>query len=334
MHILNQTKNLLKYLLILSAVLISCQEEFDLSEPLPDGKWEAFTTSNGLPGNNINDIFLDREGTLWVAFNGAGVAKLEGSSWVSYNTTNSDILSNNITCIEQDDDGDMWFGTTNGISFLVDGTSWLYFQDPETQYNILDITADGNGWVWVGTVNNRYFAYDYSYFYFSDLHPDPDFNRVNAIEEDAAGNIWHGTDAGLLKWDWSDWSYQGLINILGTNEVRSLHYDANNRLWIGTSGGMMAAYSKNNTISLVETLNGSYPVYITDIFTDLQGNTWFATWFDGVIRHNGIYSEIFRENNGFPEDDVEAVSPDKDGNIWFGTMSEGLIKYTLPVKTD
>lgn len=329
-----QLRDLLKCLVLVPAILlVSCQDEFDFPDPPLEGNWEIINTSNGLPGNMVTDIKLDSRGLLWVSFNGAGVSRYDGDSWLTYNTGNSEILSNNITCIEEDDDGDMWFGTTNGISFLVDGTDWYYLQDPDSIYYIQTIKRDNNGYVWTGTRNHSYIYYDYEFFTFAAMSPVAEFNKVNSIEQDKTGRIWLGTDAGLHVWDWVSWEYQSIYDYLGTYEVSSLYCDSDNRMWIGSSGGMAAAYSKNNSITGIDPLNGDLVVHINDICEDEHGDIWMATNYDGIIRFNGVHTEIFRENNGLPQFNIKAVASDKDGNIWIGCEDEGLVKYTLPLKT-
>jgi len=311
-------------------MLISCEQDPDLLNPNSAGTWEVFNASNALPGNNIRDIKLDSQGNLWFACYGSGVAMYDGSSWTTYNTSNSNILSNNITCIEEDHEGDMWFGTSNGISFLVDGTDWYYLQDPVIQYYINTIKRDSYGWVWTGTNGNGYIVYDGD-FYFSTLYPVPELNVVNVIEEDASGDIWLGTDFGVLKWNWSQWDWITSDNGLPYDEVWSLFSDSKGRMWIGTAGGATTAYYSNNSIKDISLFNGQSFIVITDIFEDRRGDIWFATWFDGIIKYDGVFSESFKEFNGFLEDDVEAVAEDRNGNLWIGTYSKGAVRYNLPV---
>lgn len=321
------------FLILTLFLFTSCEEqkEYDLLDPSQTGYWEEINTNDGLPGNSIRDIKLDSKGNLWVACYGSGVSKYNGSGWTTYNTSNSGILSNNITCIEEDHEGDMWFGTRNGISFLADGTSWIYFQDPDNVYDINTIKRDSHGWVWVGTDGQGYLCYDGSNIYASYPSPQEELNVINTIEEDQSGNIWMGTDLGILIWDWSAWSWQSVQESLGSSRIWSLFCDSKGNMWIGARGGDFAGYSKNMTVYPVPLFNGDLSSYIKDIFEDRNGDIWFATWFDGLIRYNGVYCEAFKEYNGFPEDDVQAIAGDKNGNIWAGTYSEGLAKYTLPL---
>lgn len=322
------------FVFIITIILFTACEErtdYDLLDPAMTGYWEEINTNDGLAGNSIRDIKQDSRGNLWAACYGNGVSMYNGSTWTTYNTSNSGILSDYITCIEEDHNGDMWFGTNNGISFLTDGTSWSYFQDTETAYYINTIKRDNQGWVWVGTDGQGYMYYDGTSLYLSTPNEYAELDVIYTIEEDKSGNIWLGTDLGILIWDRSGWSWQSVESSLGSNRIWSLFCDSKGNMWIGARGGEFTGYSKDMTVYPVPLFNGDLPAYIKDIFEDKKGDIWFATWFDGLIRYNGVYCEAFKEYNGFPENDVQTLAEDKDGNIWAGTYSEGLAKYSLPL---
>ncbi|MEZ5001047.1 MAG: two-component regulator propeller domain-containing protein [Bacteroidales bacterium] len=96
------------------------------------------------------------------------------------------------------------------------------------------------------------------------------------------------------------------------------------------AGGFTVVYSESLPSILYLLLNGGNDVYIKDILEDRKGDIWFATWFDGLVRFDGVVSEAFKEYNGFPDDYVETVAADSKRNIWAGTSS-GIAMYHLPV---
>ncbi|MEZ5001376.1 MAG: two-component regulator propeller domain-containing protein [Bacteroidales bacterium] len=305
-------------------------DNFDLIDPSFGGTWERISSSDGLAGDDIRDIFLDSRGDIWVACYGSGISKFDGFSWITYNTSNSGLLSNNVRCIGEDGDGDMLFGLSDGISFLLDGTDWQYFFDIDREYRVNTFKLAGNGWMWAGCDGGGYIVYDGSGLYTSELSTIVEHNVINCIEEDSQGNIWLATDDGVLIWNGSSWSWQSVEYGLGTDIIWSLLSDSKGRMWIGTQGGFTVVYSESFTLYPVSLLNGGNDVYIKDILEDRKGDIWFATWFDGLVRFDGVVSEAFKEYNGFPDDYVETVAADSKGNIWAGTSS-GIAMYHLPV---
>lgn len=313
-------------------LFISCEKtKYNLRNPAEAGLWSAYSTSNGLQGNGINDLFLDSKGMLWVAFSGGnGLASFDGSTWTSYKTSNSGILSNSVTSLAEDKYGTLIVGTLNGLSFRAENNQWSSYQDPPRTMRINDIKVTSTGEIWVGTQSQGFYYNDGSGFV--QVY-SASFQNVNSIEEDNSGNVWLGTDNGLLKWDGSNFSVLTTSNGLPENEVEDLYFDSKNRLWIATTGGNTVTYiDSEKNLFQVSLMNGPYGLFVMDIFEDRRGDMWFATWFDGLVRYDGAVSHSYKEYNGFAENDVNVIAEDKDGNLWFGLYSMGLLKYTLPLE--
>jgi ligand-binding sensor domain-containing protein len=311
--------------------LFSCERtSYDLLNPASAGTWTHYDTSNGLPGNTVTGIKLDSDGNLWMAFPGQGTAKYADGTWVSYKTANSAILSNAVSCLAESPNGSIIFGTTNGISILSAGNTWTSYIDASSTMTVTSIKAASDGSIWVGTSDqgfyvNRGSGYVKNYFSL--------YQNINTIEEDNTGNIWIGTNRGLIKWDGSTYSFLPAINgsPLPNNKISCIRQDDSKRLWIGTNGGKNVAWLDKDGLHNLSLLNGRDSCIINDIFQDRRGYIWFATANDGLVCYDGVVPISFRINNGLPEDKVRAIGEDKDGNLWFGLDSKGVMKYTLPV---
>lgn len=70
----------------------------------------------------------------------------------------------------------------------------------------------------------------------------------------------------------------------------------------------------------------SLSTFIRRIFQDSQGNLWFGTNGDGVIRYDSKALEYFSQNQGFGGVAVRGIVEDQDGHVWFGTEG-GLTRY-------
>jgi ligand-binding sensor domain-containing protein len=66
--------------------------------------------------------------------------------------------------------------------------------------------------------------------------------------------------------------------------------------------------------------------YIRSIFQDSDGNLWFGTLGEGVVRYNGKTLTYYSHPDGFINKTVYAINEDQKGNLWFGT-DEGVYKY-------
>jgi ligand-binding sensor domain-containing protein len=318
-------------ILLCSLALLSCERtNYELLDTASAGKWTHYDTSNGLPGNTVSGIKLDNDGVLWMAFPGQGTAKYANGSWELYTKANSPILSNSINCLAQAIDGDIIFGTTNGISILSEGNIWTSYIDASTTMAVTSIKVASDGAIWVGTSDqgfyvNRGLGFVKTYI---DL-----YQNINAIEEDNKGNIWIGTNRGLIKWNGTSLAFLADYNgsLLPGNKISCIRQDRSNRLWIGTSGGKHVAWVDDSGLHNLSLLNGRDSCIINDIFQDRRGNVWFATANDGLVCYDGIIPKSYRIIDGLPEDKVRSIGEDKDGNLWFGLESQGVMKYTLPL---
>jgi ligand-binding sensor domain-containing protein len=73
-------------------------------------------------------------------------------------------------------------------------------------------------------------------------------------------------------------------------------------------------------------LNGMVREFVRSMYQDTQGNYWFGTNTNGIIRYDGDTLENSSIQQDLQFASVREIVEDKVGNIWFGT-SLGLVKY-------
>jgi ligand-binding sensor domain-containing protein/signal transduction histidine kinase len=80
-----------------------------------DGKFFSYQkAADGLPGNGIFCLYLDRDGVLWVGTSGHGLARFDRGQWRRYSTDDG-LASNSIGYLIEDDDGFLWIGSNAGL---------------------------------------------------------------------------------------------------------------------------------------------------------------------------------------------------------------------------
>ncbi|MFL9484955.1 two-component regulator propeller domain-containing protein [Chitinophagaceae bacterium LWZ2-11] len=93
----------------------------------------AYTTANGLPGNNVRGILEDEQGCLWLSTdNGLSKFDTKRNSFINY-TVNDGLPGNefNYNSYYKDDDGQLFFGSYTGlISFYPDNIKVNEFVPP------------------------------------------------------------------------------------------------------------------------------------------------------------------------------------------------------------
>ncbi len=159
---------------------------------------EHFTTIEGLPHNNINDIYLNDEGELFYATKANGIYSLNSDK-------SFDIESNieiEFTCITKDQKGNIWAGTYgNGVfKFLTDSLIFLSTEQGLKSNYCYSIICDDSNNVWVG--HHLGLSRISSELNIKQYGPNEGFKgncNANAIYH--GDKIYWGTTNGLISYD-------------------------------------------------------------------------------------------------------------------------------------
>lgn len=118
---------------------------------------ERILINEGLSNNFICDMALDGKGRLWIATE-SGLNAYNGSSFISYNVSNSALSANMVNCLWYDSEADLiWVGTKGeGICSVQPDTGevTVYNTSDSTLVNVLDITPADNKRLWLISHND------------------------------------------------------------------------------------------------------------------------------------------------------------------------------------
>jgi len=85
-----------------------------------DGKnWKHYTVTDGLPGNHVFMLHIDRKGQMWIGTN-EGLARRDGDKFKVL-TTADGLFSNTVFSMATGEDGNLWVGSFGGVSRLKGG---------------------------------------------------------------------------------------------------------------------------------------------------------------------------------------------------------------------
>lgn len=84
-----------------------------------NGTWTLYsqltTAPNGLPGDYIRSMDIDRNGVLWASTLGAGVASYNGSTWNTYTMVVGGLPTNDNVGLRSDHNGNIWITSNQGV---------------------------------------------------------------------------------------------------------------------------------------------------------------------------------------------------------------------------
>lgn len=321
-----------------------------------DLTFKTISTSNGLPTNEVQKVFQDREGFMWFATRN-GLCKYDGYQITishSSNALSSLLPNNNVLCLADDQKGDLWIGTYNGICRYDKklGTFENIEVQNTTNKSISCILVTKSNAILIG-LDDGLFMYDPQKNAFTHHSHHHEGNiavngSVKSIIEDSSGEIWVGTWAnGLYRYSPSSNLFHFYPQLNDRNSAHVIYEDSQHNIWVGSwEGGLHQLqnpydvhnpgirtyrHDKNDPTSLSDDI-------VYDIVEDLNTNSlWVGTRSGLSILKREAPSTFINYSttskvNKLPSNEINSILRDDKGNIWIGSIGGGVF-YTNTEET-
>lgn len=299
--------------------------------------WTSFTAE--LNGNNVRDILVDRNGSVWFATR-RGVYTFDGA-WHDL-TTAAGLKSSNVYALAETPDGAIWLGTAEGLIQVsydpLTGTRSFAAQK-EAVGPIWALQAGPDETLWVSSEQGvGYLAQNgWHAVAFDGAAPPPE--RVYAIAVDGRGTVWLG-GAKLYRYDPVQNHLQVDTSLTTNSLIKALLVTPATSnwpetLWVGTQGDGLWAYNQQEWVHFAQPLDAE-PVEgiasdeVLALAEDGEGNLWIGTNGRGISLFNRDGLSPFWSNgywrtlttiDGLSANAVGAIAVGHDGLIWVGTIS-------------
>ena len=294
-----------------------------------NGHWRMVTATNGLTRYDISELFVDREGSLWIGVVGHGLMRWVGQDqWEAYTAANG--LSDDVVWASmRDRSGRLWIGTESGLDYLpADETTPKVWQAPGILSTRVDALSEGeNGSIWVGSAAGNLVRIDPQ-----SLHGTqwklPEVFRVLC---DGAHRVWIATDGGLYVADAAGEDHTPrLVEDVGIARPRQrftdIRLDKSHQLWATGDGGIYRL-DESGWRHIDPGLSGAQPDLIAP---DANGNIWAIGSFPGVLRLRIVGNRVTESEHlvrpHLLSEQVVSLTVDHRGWVWVGQDS-GLSVY-------
>jgi ligand-binding sensor domain-containing protein/signal transduction histidine kinase len=308
--------------------------------------------------NNIFNLTVARDGTLWIATEGGGLIRYKDAVFRSFSAKDG-LLNDFVRAVYQDSKGLIWIGTDDGL-FRFSGER-IERVDNGNSVPLVAVHAireDSQGRLWVG--GSKLLCLSGSTAQEYRLQGEGSQNRVKSIVQTRDGTLWVGTIGGLYRMVAGSDSFRRVKDTSGT--VRFLRETSDGTLWIGTIGHGIYKY-REHRFSQITAPNNLPSNTALNLFEDIEKNIWIGTQ-AGMLRlsktpiqavalpdagdydaetvyqdHNGdlwiAAANLFRFHDGkateirFPgisEVRVRNVFRDNEGTLWIGTEGRGVFR--------
>lgn len=319
-----------------------------------NGYWDWYPFEDRL---SIDNITIDRNGTLWGSKRGTVCSFCEGQ--LTLHPVTGEVTVDDHNCV--------WCASEKGIMSYT-GSSWKLWDDDEIGYpfDIVDGCYSYGNEVWFSAEKDGYpFLLQYSdrawrkFELPDELVVPPRYplcvhvgrqDRVwvkggdlavrdrsgwrkvekseysigfpNAIADDRNGTIWFATKRGLVTYDGSSWNrLPGPMAAEGDSSFLDVCIDRDDTLWALMQGRGVARY-RGSVWDLYTHENGALPGNrVQDMTIDRQGNIWVACTKKALNPTQGGVCKFDGERWELIEgiDDAEIVAVDTAGMVWIGS---------------
>lgn len=302
-----------------------------------------YSENNMMNGNNINDIFIDSAGRIWLANYPIGITirddRYSHYQWIKHSIGNAQSLVNDrVNGIIEDHEGDLWFATSNGVSLYHTKTGqWQSFlssfNTPIVEHNhaYLSICEVAPGIIYAAGYSSTICKIDKKAQSASILSLDnykrppmrPD-KYIQAICKDSQGYIWMGGHYNLKRINETTKEIQLFPNL---NNITTILERDKDFMWIGTSKGL---YLLNKTTG--ESKRIITPIEATYIYSLCQTNEnrlYIGTNGSGLLVYNldnEVFSHFYKNNSALLSNNIYTILADEQDNIVFSSES-GLTRF-------
>ena len=281
--------------------------------------FERVSSSMGI--SSVVDLFVDSADRLWVGTNDSGAAVIENGKTKTFNK--SDGLRSLYVCTVTEQDGVIYIGTTQGIAAVGQDMKLRLIDEPQINNEyVQELRAGADGMLYGRTKEGAVFTMKdgkLAAFYDGAAAGIPGIHCV-VPDDSAPGCVYIGTTGSdvyygklsdglekLKKYDISPLEY--------VNQI----YRNGEEIWYCTDKGI--GLVQGETFTYLEDL--PFHSSVECMVTDYQGNLWFASSKQGVMKIiPNQFTDIFEEYG--LEADVVATTCIYRDMFFIGRKSQGL----------
>ncbi len=290
--------------------------------------FSSISTKEGMPSNQIWDVFFDNNDTAWIATM-YGVVEYKIGEGITRSWTKETGLSGDISYqIFSARDGTKWVATNRGITLIKsDGSIETITEiNGEPIDYVYNINQDDDGIIWIGTERKGLYWFDGQSYTHITKNNGLSSNYIYRLIKVKDGTIWIATDGnGVNIFKDKQFRFFDSNTEFGSNSVYGMLRSRDNTLWFGNEKGLTKyendafksfvlpkeLFDEDEIWDIEELSNGNLLLlsynYVLSVF---DGSRFYE--FDGGVDLSPYY--------------INDVYVDDNDVIYFG-ISNGLLKY-------
>jgi ligand-binding sensor domain-containing protein len=285
----------------------------------------------GAHGESFRALRGDPTGGFWLGTS-RGLTRVDRAGVRTTFTEREGLPSNDVLSMIIDREGTVWVGTGKGVARRPKGGAFAPVVAAGNRI-VMAVKQDRDGNVWAATREGLLRVAGGSPQLLGRAEGLPD-EHTRALDEDAAGNLWVGTEAGgLVRLRNGRAVVFGRADGLGHDVIWTVTEGRDGSIWVATDGGGLSRLREGRA-SPATAEPGLARENVFALLEDRTGRVWFSTESHGLCQ---LTAERVRCMPVAGDDLVRCLVEDRDGLIWVGT-SGGLFRLQgealLPVPAE
>ncbi len=305
------------------------------------------TTSEGLSNNNINCLYRDSRGFLWIGTN-SGLNRHDSYNLQQYYQDTDGLPSNSISNIFEDWDGNIWIGTEQGYTIYNYQTGHF---DPDTPTRLRRFNIPCDTISTAGMDNRQKCLWVYGDHKIYLYNPQQKMTKMYPLMGSSTPRLFVTdkyiysiyNDGRLFITDINSSLNQEVAipsqyGSLLRRHFPKVYVDSNDGIWVHTFQNSLLLYKKNLQTEWQEIKLPTHHEQfnrIRSIAEDGNGNIWLITSHLGAFiyqlqsgaltqfAHNPLKSHTIASNN------LSTIHIDREGIVWIGNFRHG-VSYYVP----
>ena len=243
-----------------------------------------FDLSSGI--TSVNCLYVDSQDRLWIGTNDSGFAVRQNAQFRFWGR-NEGLFSLSVRAICEDGAGNIIVATTEGLAYIDSENEELHMiEDPRIQDKyIRRLKADADGIIYGCTMDNSIFSIEnleLTAFYTCE---ELDSGNVHCVTPDPGekGRVYIGTgsDSVVCINMSNGMKDKKILSASPQENINDIYIASDNKMWIASNNGV--GYFDENG-EYVELKNSAMNSSVVSITEDFEGNLWFASSRQGVMK--------------------------------------------------
>ena len=307
---------------------------------------QHYTTSDGLPSNNVYKIYQDSKKFIWFATD-AGLARYDGNRFTYYRKQDG-LNGNDIFDIIEDSFGRIWFFNINGsLNFFYKN---IFYNEKNAPF-LDSLRSNDFSRKFYEDENRNIYFYDNPQRVIFSLDTQNNvlkYKQTNVpLINDVKPLVLVDLAIRYMKKDekggFTFWTHSGCFGTKKLSEIPTLINNdfrfkdviisSTNKKYIivrekGSLNIDVKRFNDEIVFDKIASLFNTGSEFVSSILEDNNGILWISTYDKGVycIKNNKIIYHLDIK-------DAKTVLQDHENNIWIGSLKEGIFKIS-PFFTD